>query len=180
MTSIEFANYSDDKLEVLSSLRGILKSQNVLDSVKGLMDKNKFLELEVEKYNNLRKKGLKEDIKNNIDIKNGVNLIFYHFEEESIEFIKQIAFELEKEIKEIVFLGTSKISNKPLVFLMISKNIVSKFNLDAKSIINKLALNIDGAGGGQNFLSTAGGKNINGLRKVIIEGKSYFNSILEN
>ena len=145
-----------------------------------MIKKNKTLESQIQKFNNFKKQTLKNEIKINIDINNGVNLIYYQFEEESIDFIKQLAFELEKEIKNIVFLGTTKFSNKPSIILMISKNIVKKFNLDAKLIINKLAANIDGAGGGQNFLSTAGGKNADGLSKVITQGKSYFESILNN
>mgnify|MGYP003323753669 CR=1 FL=1 len=42
----------------------------------------------------------------------------------------------------------------------------------------KLSEYIEGSGGGQNFLSTAGGKNLNGLQLVRKEGKSLLNDIL--
>jgi alanyl-tRNA synthetase len=37
-----------------------------------------------------------------------------------------------------------------------------------------LAKNIDGGGGGQPFFATAGGKNIAGLEKVLIDAKNMF------
>ena len=50
----------------------------------------------------------------------------------------------------------------------------------ANEVINKLSVSIDGAGGGQDFLATAGGKNIKGIDKVIRDGRTYFNSVINN
>ena len=47
---------------------------------------------------------------------------------------------------------------------MISKNLLDELDIDANDIINKLATRIEGSGGGQKFLATAGGKN-KGIKK---------------
>ena len=52
--------------------------------------------------------------------------------------------------------------------------------MDARNIIKILSKSIDGSGGGQNFLSTAGGKKVEGLEIVKKEGKAYFQKILNN
>ena len=180
LTSIGSENYTSEESKKLFELKNLLKSGNVLDSVKILIEKNKSLESEITKFDRLRKKSLKDEIKDNVEKLNDSNLILYHFNNESLDFIKQIAFEMDKEIDNLIFLATSNMSNKPLILLLISKEVVKKLNLDAKDIINKLALNIKGAGGGQNFLSTAGGKNIDGLSKVLSDGRDYFKKLLKN
>ena len=95
-----------------------------------------------------------------------------------MNFVKQIAFELEKELKNLIFLGTLLDSNKPLILIMISKNLLDELDIDANNIINKLATHIEGSGGGQKFLATAGGKNKEGIKKVINEGRIILESIL--
>ena len=60
----------------------------------------------------------------------------------------------------------------------ISKNLLDELDIDANDIINKLATHIEGSGGGQKFLATAGGKNKEGIKKVINEGRIILESIL--
>ena len=97
-----------------------------------------------------------------------------------MDLVKQLAFELENEKKNMIFLGVLSNSKKPIILLMISKNLCEKMSLDANIIINKLATHIKGSGGGQKFLATAGGKDINGIDNVIKEGKSLFALLLNN
>ena len=128
----------------------------------------------------LRKKTYKEKLINNLNKIKDKNLIIYHFKEEGIDFIKQIAFELDRELKNLVFLATVETESKPYIVLLISKNLANESNLDARNIVNNLSEKIKGSGGGQNFLSTAGGNFLDGLSKVRDEGKIYFTKVLNN
>ena len=119
-------------------------------------------------------------LKNNIEKINDCNLSFNHFDGEPVETLKKIAFEFDSQYKNLIFLSTSVVEGKPLVLLLISKNIINKYGLKANEVINKLSVSIDGAGGGQDFLATAGGKNIKGIDKVIRDGRTYFNSVINN
>ena len=103
--------------------------------------------------------------------KNNINILINHFNSESLDIIKSIGFELKKEFKNFIFLATTNYNSKPSILLLISENLVDKYNLDARKIINELSIYIDGRGGGQSFLSTAGGKNLKGISKVILIGK---------
>ena len=67
-----------------------------------------------------------------------------------MNFVKQIAFELER-VKNMIFLGTLLDSNKPLILIMISKNLLDELDIDANDIINKLATHIEGSGGVKSF-----------------------------
>ena len=50
---------------------------------------------------------------------------------------------------------------------MVSDKLVKEKNLNAVSIIKEIAGEINGGGGGQPFLATAGGKNPAGIQKAL-------------
>ena len=177
-TSVESERISKLDSKTISELKNLLKSKDILESVNSLITKNKALEKEIDLKNNERKKQIKLELNSSVlQIKN-VNLLINDFKDEKMNFVKQIAFELEKELKNLIFLGTLLDSNKPLILIMISKNLLDELDIDANDIINKLATHIEGSGGGQKFLATAGGKNKEGIKKVINEGRIILESIL--
>ena len=177
-TSVESERISKLDSKTISELKNLLKSKDIIDSVNSLITKNKALEKEIDLKNNERKKQIKSELNSSVlKIKN-VNLLINDFKDEKMNFVKQIAFELEKELKNMIFLGTLLDSNKPLILIMISKNLLDELDIDANDIINKLATHIEGSGGGQKFLATAGGKNKEGIKKVINEGRIILESIL--
>ena len=180
LTSKELKSYSDRQSKDLTSLKELLKSNNLVESVSSLLKKNKILEAEINKFDILRKNSVKDEIKKKINSVNNSNIILHHFKDEKVDFIKQIGFELEKEFGNIIFLATTELNNKPSIVLLISKIILKEFKLDARVIIKDLSKYIEGSGGGQDFLSTAGGKKIEGLKSVLVEGQSYFNKVLNN
>ena len=177
-TSVESERISKLDSKTISELKNLLKSKDIIDSVNSLITKNKALEKEIDLKNNERKKQIKSELNSSVlKIKN-VNLLINDFKDEKMNFVKQIAFELEKELKNLIFLGTLLDSNKPLILIMISKNLLDELDIDANNIINRLATHIEGSGGGQKFLATAGGKNKEGIKKVINEGRIILESIL--
>ena len=180
LTSKELNLFLEKQSKEVITLKEILKSNNLVDSVSGLISKNKQLEDQIGKFDTFRKKSIKDEIKEKIKKVNDISLVIHHFEDEKLDFIKQIGFEFEKEYKNIVFLATSKFNQKPSILLLISRSIIAKTKLDARIIIKDLSKHIGGSGGGQVFLSTAGGKNSEGLKSVLIEGESYFKKVLNN
>ena len=180
LTSKELNLFLEKQSKEVASLKEILKSNNLVDSVSSLISKNKQLEDQINKFDTFRKKSIKDEIKEKIKKVNDISLLINHFEDENLDFIKQIGFEFEKEYKKIVFLATTKFNQKPSILLLISRSIIEKIKLDARIIIKDLSKHIDGSGGGQVFLSTAGGKNSKGLKNVLLEGESYFKKVLNN
>jgi len=171
LTSVEAENYIINESNEIKELKSILKAGDVLSAVNSLLSKNKKLEEEVLGFSKIQKNNLKDDLKKNILIKNDINILINEFDNESLDMIKKIGFELKNEFKNLIFLATTKHNSKPSILLLISEDLVNKFNLDSRIIINDLSVYIEGGGGGQQFFSTAGGKNIDGLSKVISIGK---------
>ena len=171
LTSIEADNYILNESNDIKKLKLLLKTNSVVSAVNKLLTKNKNLENEISGFSKIKKMNLKDDLKKNILKKNNINILINHFNSESLDIIKSIGFELKKEFKNFIFLATTNYNSKPSILLLISENLVDKYNLDARKIINELSIYIDGRGGGQSFLSTAGGKNLKGISKVILIGK---------
>ncbi len=168
----------DDKL--INTLKEILKSSNIIDSVKNLIKRNKGLEDQLNKLDISRKKNIKKDISEKIKKIGVANVLISHFENEDVAFVKQIGFELDNQFENFIFLATIENENKPFILILISKKLSENKLFDAREIIKDLSKHIDGSGGGQSFLSTAGGKNINGLSLVQSEGELLLKKLLNN
>ncbi len=82
------------------------------------------------------------------------------------EIIKDVAFGLRKELKNVVFIATGVNNNKPYIHLLLGDDVVAK-GLNASAIIRESAKEIGGSGGGQPFYATAGGSNENGIANAM-------------
>ena len=60
-----------------------------------------------------------------------------------------------------------------MIALAISKDLVDSKSLNAGTIVRELAKEVQGGGGGQAFLATAGGQNPAGLAKVLELAQNY-------
>ena len=58
-------------------------------------------------------------------------------------------------------------NDKPMLTLMISKNLVKDHNLNAGQIVREAAKLIQGGGGGAPHFATAGGHNLDGLNAAL-------------
>ncbi|MEZ4978737.1 MAG: DHHA1 domain-containing protein [Chitinophagales bacterium] len=85
--------------------------------------------------------------------------------------MKNIAFQLKNEVENLFLVLTANIEAKPLITVMISDKLSADKGLNAGNIVRELAKEIQGGGGGQAFFATAGGKNVDGLPKVLEKAK---------
>ncbi|MBK5284456.1 MAG: alanine--tRNA ligase, partial [Bacteroidia bacterium] len=113
---------------------------------------------------------VKNELKTKIKTVNGINFLAERIDLNNADAIKSISFELKKEVENIFFLAAADLDGKPHLSLIISDNLVKERNLDASKIIRELAKEIQGGGGGQAFYATAGGKNSDGINKVLEKG----------
>jgi len=60
---------------------------------------------------------------------------------------------------------------------MVSDNLLKQMNLNAVNIIREISPEINGGGGGQPFLATAGGKNPAGLENAISRAEKYLREL---
>ena len=82
--------------------------------------------------------------------------------------VKDLAFQIGGQLPEntIVALGSS-CEGKPLLTVMISKNLIAEKGLHAGNIVKEAARHIKGGGGGAPHFATAGGKDAAGLEDAV-------------
>ena len=88
--------------------------------------------------------------------------------------LKNIAFGLKNMNENIVAVIASENGEKAGITLFISEKLAKEKNWNAGQIIKEIAKPINGSGGGQNFLASAGGTNKNGLSEALEIAKNYF------
>lgn len=79
--------------------------------------------------------------------------------------VKDIVFQLKKEIPKSVIVIISDANDKPMITVGVSQDIENQFN--AGSIVKDLAKEINGGGGGNPGFATAGGKNLQGIDAAV-------------
>ena len=80
--------------------------------------------------------------------------------------MRNAALTLQKELKNTVLVGAYASDGKPQLVLMYSDDLVAA-GRNAGKDIRDAARFIQGGGGGQPGLATAGGKNVDGLKQAL-------------
>jgi len=98
---------------------------------------------------------------------NGVKVI-KHIGEESPELYKNIVPLLKGKFADtrFAFVVGTVYESKPSLILFLSQPMIDA-GFNASNIIREAAKEIQGGGGGQAFMATAGGKNTNGIQIAI-------------
>jgi len=161
-------------MDELSEVKEILNNtQNLKKSVEDLLLQNNRLQKQIEEFERKAASGIKQELKNKIQIINGVNVIAEVIQLDSAQAVKDLAFQLKGEIDNLFLALGSVIGGKPSISVMIAENLVTEKGLNAGTIVREAAKQMQGGGGGQAFYATAGGKDISGLGAAVEKAKSF-------
>ena len=164
--------YIKDEVTTLNNVKGLFKNTpNVVKSVSDLQEENKNLKKQISQMLAAQAQGIKKDLIKEVQQVNGVNLLASKLPFQDTDVVKDLSYQLEKEIGDVVIVFGCEVKAKPLLMVTISKSLVENNSLDAGKIIRELAKEIKGGGGGQAFFATAGGNDISGLDKAINKAK---------
>ena len=168
--------FLNKELEELNAIRGLFKNPTrTKQNVEAVLEENKNLKKEIEKLQNAQAGSLKDDLKKNAELINGVNFIASKLPLNDGKAIKTLAMQLEQEIGNALIVFAAEVKGKPQIMVSVSKNIVEEKGLNAGKIVNELAAEIGGRGGGQPFFATAGGKDTAGLANAIAKAREMMN-----
>ena len=154
-----------DKLVVL------LKNKNIVTSTESLILESKKYAKDLEFYKDYYFKSLKIDLLLNTEKIGSVNFIYKKIDLDAKD-LKNFAQGFKKE-NNLVLLLSSTLGSKVLITLLISNDLISE-GYNAKDLINILSKEISGGGGGQDYIATAGGSNLNGLDNTVKKVKELF------
>ncbi|HFK5508443.1 alanine--tRNA ligase [Elizabethkingia anophelis] len=140
-----------------------LKSKDVLKSVQRLVEENQSLKSEIESFKAEKAKQEALQWKNEYLDKGDKKLLVKKTSMDAGS-IKDIVFQLKKEIPGSLTIILSNAGDKPMITIGVSDDLTQTYQ--AGALIKDLAKEIQGGGGGAPAFATAGGKNLDGLEKA--------------
>ncbi len=174
VTSKGTEDFINKKLSILNSIDILLNNpKDIINSVQSILEEKNVLRKNLDKLINDQTRLIKIDLKKKITSTNNINVLITKTSLPDLESLKNMVFELKREHNPIFIILAIEIKNNPQIAIMISDELIKKFNLDASKLIKEFSQHIKGGGGGQSFFATAGGKYLKGLDKVIIEAEKF-------
>lgn len=159
----ESEKYFKNLEKQVAELSQLLKSKDIIRSIEKLMEENASLKSEVEAFKKEKAKGEIGDWKNAYEQKGDKQLLV---KKTSLDagYVKDIVFQLKREIPTSVTIILSDTDGKPMITVGVSDDLAA--NYQAGAIVKDLAKEIQGGGGGNPGFATAGGKNLDGLENA--------------
>lgn len=147
----------------MTELSQLLKSKDVVRSIEKLIEENASLKAEVDALKKEKAKGEIGDWKNAYEQKGNKQLLV---KKTSLDAgsVKDIVFQLKREIPTSVTIILSDADGKPMITVGVSDDLAADYQ--AGAIVKDLAKEIQGGGGGNPGFATAGGKNLDGLENA--------------
>jgi len=172
ITADEAEKFVNKQQNLVEEIKELLKApKDVKAALSALIDQKNKLEKALDQAKAAQAKDIKKDLIASAESKNGVNKIIQKVSLPGGDVLKQLAFDLRKEVDNLFMVLAADVEGKPQIAVAISDNLVKEKSLNAGNIIRGLARNIKGGGGGQPFFATAGGKDLDGLNKVVEEAQ---------
>ncbi|MBV8325542.1 alanine--tRNA ligase [Chryseobacterium sp.] len=144
-------------------LSQLLKSKDVVRSIEKLIEENTALKAEVDALKKEKAKGEISDWKKAYEQKGNKQLLVKRTSLDAGS-VKDIVFQLKREIPASVTIILSDADGKPMISVGVSDDLAAEYQ--AGAIVKDLAKEIQGGGGGNPGFATAGGKNLDGLENA--------------
>jgi len=170
VTASKAEEYINEKLKTIDEIASLLKTTgSITESVEKLIAENNSLKKSIEKFESRSADtALKELIEKAVNI-NNIRFVSGRIETGSAEIMKNIAFQVRSASDNTVLAIGSETGGKASILVMVSDNLVKERKINAVAIIKEIAVEIDGGGGGQPFLATAGGKKPEGIERALLK-----------
>lgn len=180
VTAAKAEEYINEKLESADEVAALLKSTgNIKESVGKLMAENALLRKSIEKFENQSASVFIKDLDEKAVMIKGIRFISGKIDSGSTEILKNIAFQVRTSSENTVLVLGAVISEKANILVMVCDSLVRDKKLNAASIIKEIAGEIDGGGGGQPFLASAGGRKPDGIESALRKAEEYLRKMVE-
>ena len=159
-------NILDTLTDTLRGIRTMLgNAPDVAAAVARLMGENSDAKKKIEEYAREKAASFAKELSENAEEVNGINLVRFNRDVDPA-MLREAASILQKEARNFVLAAAFRHEGKPQLALMYSDDLVTAGHNAAKDIREAAKL-IQGGGGGQPALATAGGRNTDGLQAAL-------------
>ena len=158
----------------LREIRESLKNPaNIVKSIESLLAEKTSLEKRIESLEARQLVGIRNELMQKDEIIDNVSFIGEIIEVPNADALKKLCFDFKHHLHDHLVVLCANIGGKANVAVSISDTVVAAKKLDAGKIIKEhISKLINGGGGGQPGLATAGGQDVSRLKEVIEAVKS--------
>jgi alanyl-tRNA synthetase len=174
VTASKAEEYINDKLKTVDEIAMLLNSTgNITVNIEKLLAENKTLKKNVEKFQvNSTTLKLNELIDKAVTI-NKIRFVSGLIETDSTEILKNAAHQMNLSFENTVMVLGSEKDGKANILITVSDDLVNLRNISAVTLIKEISGEINGGGGGQAVLATAGGKKPEGLTRALEKAAEF-------
>ena len=160
-------DYLDNQIDTLNKIKGLVKSSgDVVKAVENLATQNTLLQKKIESMMMAQAVSDAKNAYNNATDWDGHKLVIARIDADMNQ-MRNIASALKDIDNEAIAIIGGVFEDKPSLCVMLPQSVVDAKKMDAGAMVREAAKEIQGGGGGQKTLATAGGKNVAGIDKAI-------------
>ena len=161
-----------EKLQLLEEVSDTLKNpKDLLRGLKNLVEENHSLKKDAAELAKIRGGQVKGDLLKQAETINGITFISAKLGLDA-EAVKNLAFELRTSADLVFIVLANETEGKAGLTVALSDALVKAGKLNAGNIVREIAKEIQGGGGGQPHIATAGGKNPAGIPAALEKAKT--------
>ncbi len=155
--------------DTIFAIRDILNTKDVQAALLKMLEENVALKKQADDYMRERLLKVRDDMVAGAKDINGVKVVKHVFVADmDANLVKDLAFQVANILPEKMFcVFGSKSNDKPLITVMISKDLIAEKGLDAGKLVREAGKCIKGGGGGAPHFATAGGKDTTGIDAAV-------------
>ena len=173
ITGEKAMEFYTDRITLLEEVKEMLKNpKDIIKGLKTVLEENQELKKLAGEYEKLKLNEVRDAIILKIQKVNGIHFLAEKVEL-SVEAAKILAFELIKTTDPLFLVLASENDGKANLTVMISESLIKEKGFNAATIIRELAKEIQGGGGGQPHIATAGGKNPAGIPAALKKARTF-------
>jgi alanyl-tRNA synthetase len=178
ITAKKTEEYVNGKIDTLDEIVLMLKgTANVTDALGKLIEENGNLKKRIEKFEAQAAYNTFKQLESKAITINDINFIKGETGADSADALKSIAFEARKNSKNTIMVVGANINGNASLAVMVSDDLVNNKGINAADIIKNISREINGGGGGQPFLASAGGKKPEGIPSALNKAEEYVKTI---
>jgi alanyl-tRNA synthetase len=149
-----------------------------VEKLRKMLEERKALEKELSKLKAETARSEMHKLAASASIVKGFKIACGSVEADSLDHLKELGDALRDALHSGVGVLTTLLDGKPHIVCVVTPDLVAK-GFDAVPVIKQLGKHIGGGGGGKPHLATAGGRNPEGLSKVIEEAPRVVQNLIQ-
>ena len=168
VTAVAAERLVSHRLTLLHNLQALLKHpQDATKAVQQLLQEKVVLSKKLATYESAQVQAIIRQLRDNFKVVCGIHTMIVQIKLPQAAALKQIALALQDVGKPCFVVLTTAVEQRPHIAVALSDDLVQRWPQNAQDIVRKLAIPIQGGGGGNPTFATAGGKEVEGLSQVL-------------